>query len=217
MDGCCKKVLCGDVRHGHLAVSRIIPATFVSILWDYYFRYRFLLSGYFPLIVKHKVFIRGLGVLAGLIGLFILLGTLPMWNHQSSSNKHSPLVVVNTITAVNQKIAAANAAHKPVLLDFYADWCESCIIMDKTVFSQPNVKKALAGFVMLRIDLSANKPEDEAMLKYFNVIAPPTVLFFSNQGQEVNARRIVGEVSAADFLSRINLFYAQGCDKKSQC
>ena len=69
----------------------------------------------------------------------------------------------------------------------------------------------------MRVDLSANNANDEALLKYFNVIAPPTLLFFSSDGKEVNTRRIVGEISANEFLSKLTLFHAEGCDKKAQC
>jgi thiol:disulfide interchange protein DsbD len=197
-------------------LSRIISTTMATLLFGLLLcGFAFFLTAYIPLLMKRSAFIRGFGVLVGLIGVFVMVKTMPIW--KETPVERSSAVIVKNINAVNEQIAAANAAHMPVMLDFYADWCESCVTMDKTVFNQPSVKKALAGFVVLRIDLSGNKPEDDALLKHFHVIAPPTVLFFSNQGQEVNAKRIVGEVSASDFISRISTFYAEGCDKKATC
>jgi thiol:disulfide interchange protein DsbD len=70
---------------------------------------------------------------------------------------------------------------------------------------------------LIRVDLSQNTSEDQALLHQYDVIAPPTVLFYNASGQEVNNRRIVGELNATEFLNRINLFIAASCDTKAQC
>ncbi len=106
---------------------------------------------------------------------------------------------------------------RPILLDFYADWCESCVVMDKNVFNNHAVVDALSPFTMLRIDLTANTPMDELLMKHFNVIAPPTVLFFDSQGTEVDSKRIVGEVDADEFIQRVDTFMSAGCDKNATC
>jgi thiol:disulfide interchange protein DsbD len=124
---------------------------------------------------------------------------------------------VRNINDLNQQLTLAQAAHKPVLLDFYADWCESCVSMDKKVFSAPQVEAALSNFVLLRADLSANNTADETILKNYAVVAPPTVLFFNNNGREVNSRRIVGEINEQEFIGRVNTFMSASCDKKLQC
>ena len=59
------------------------------------------------------------------------------------------------------------------------------------------------NYVLLRADLSENSAADEALLKYFNVIAPPTVLFFNSMGDELNSMRIVGEINTKEFLIRL--------------
>ena len=98
-----------------------------------------------------------------------------------------------------------------MLLDFYADWCESCVAMDKKVLTQAEVKQALKKFVFLRVDLSRNTEQDENLMKYFKVIAPPNILFFGVEGFEDKDARIVGELSAQDFLTRLNFFYKKNC------
>ena len=90
------------------------------------------------------------------------------------------------------------------MLDFYADWCESCVIMDRTVFNVPQVKSALNNYVRLRADLSKNSDADQRLLEYFKVIAPPTVLFFGTNGEELTTKRLVGDIKATEFLARLN-------------
>jgi thiol:disulfide interchange protein DsbD len=128
-----------------------------------------------------------------------------------------PFKVVRSINDLNEQLALAKTAGKPVLVDFYADWCESCVTMDKNVFNQSQVMQQLSPFILLRADLSANNSNDEALLKQYEVIAPPTVLFFNDQGNEVAAHRIVGELNANEFMTRINTFFAAKCDRKIMC
>ncbi len=134
-----------------------------------------------------------------------------------STTQVRPFIVVHDMVELNKQLSIAHTSQKPVLLDFYADWCESCVTMDRNVFNMPNIQQALKGFILLRADLTANSKADEALLKNYNVVAPPTVLFFNNYGQEVNAHRIVGEVNAKEFTTRLNTFITASCDKKLQC
>lgn len=102
------------------------------------------------------------------------------------------------------KQAIANANGKPVMLDFYADWCTSCKVMEATTFKDPQVQKALARFVVIKIDVTANNAEHKALLNYFHVVAPPTFIFLDAQGKELNNHKLVGEVSANKFLKTLN-------------
>ena len=70
------------------------------------------------------------------------------------------------------------AAGKPLLLDFYADWCVSCKEMEKYTFTDPAVQAALADFVLLKADVTANDATDQALMQRFGIIGPPGTLFF---------------------------------------
>lgn len=145
---------------------------------------------------------------------------LQIFTNQSALQKITDLesfTVVHSIADLDKQLSLARAAGKPVMLDFYADWCESCVAMEKNVFSMPDVKKSIDSFILLRADLSENTAADEALLKNYEVIAPPTVLFFNDQGKEVNSHRIVGELSANEFMSRVNTFFTASCDKSVTC
>ena len=122
-------------------LSRVVSATTVTVLWSLLLLgLAFILAGYLPLLLKHHIVIRGLGFFAGLLGLFFMLSLTPFW-HANAPTSMRHAVVVNSVAEVNQHIAAANALHLPVIVDFYADWCASCVSMDQHVFSQPTIKK----------------------------------------------------------------------------
>lgn len=93
------------------------------------------------------------------------------------------------------------AAGKPVLLDFYADWCVSCKEMEKFTFSKPEVAKALSGFTLLKADVTANDDTDQALLKRFELFGPPATIFFAD-GKEKRALRLIGFEDADKFVAR---------------
>ncbi len=110
--------------------------------------------------------------------------------------------------ALNARLASAAAAGKPVMVDFYADWCVECVRMENTTFKDPAVVKALSGYVLLRADVTQNDAADKALLKQFNLFGPPAILFFGADGKERRAQRIVGYMDAPKFQQ--NLAQAAG-------
>jgi thiol:disulfide interchange protein DsbD len=88
------------------------------------------------------------------------------------------------------------------MLDFYADWCVSCKEMEKFTFSDPRVQARLSQLGLLRADVTANNPDDQALLKRFGLFGPPGIIFFDAQGREV--LRVVGYENAERFLARLD-------------
>jgi thiol:disulfide interchange protein DsbD len=108
---------------------------------------------------------------------------------------------VESADQLNAALAGANG--KPVLLDFYADWCVSCKEMDRFTFSDPHVANRLAGIQLLRADVTADSAEDKALLKRFGLFGPPGTIFFDSQGREVPGTRVIGFEPANQFLTSL--------------
>ena len=89
-----------------------------------------------------------------------------------------------------------------MLVDFYADWCFSCKIMDKEIFAQADIQQQLSGWVMLRADVTDNTDADRELMQRFQVFGPPAILFFE-QGLELSQARIIGETTKAGFSEHI--------------
>ena len=110
---------------------------------------------------------------------------------------------IKGLAALDREIAAASAAGKPVMLDFYADWCVSCKEMEKYTFSDPDVQEALKNSVLLQADVTANDADDKALLNKFGLFGPPSILFFGPDGKERRAYRVVGYVEAEAFRKHV--------------
>jgi thiol:disulfide interchange protein DsbD len=99
---------------------------------------------------------------------------------------------------------AALADGRPVLLDFYADWCVACREMEAQTFSVPAVQARLAGVRLLRADVTAAGPAERALLKRFGLFGPPAVLLFDGRGHEVVDARVIGFQDAPAFLRTLD-------------
>jgi thiol:disulfide interchange protein DsbD len=109
---------------------------------------------------------------------------------------------IKSVDDLDRALADAKAAKQPVMLDFYADWCVSCKEMEKFTFSQAGVQQALAGFVLLKADVTANDDADQALLKRFGLFGPPATIFFAD-GAERRALRLIGFEKSDDFIARV--------------
>ncbi len=96
---------------------------------------------------------------------------------------------IKSLDDLNDQLAASG---KPVMLDFYADWCVDCKRMDKYTFPIPEVSTALSTGIALKADVTANDSLDQELMKAFNIIGPPAILFFDAKGQELAQYRVVG-------------------------
>lgn len=156
-----------------------------------------------------------LGIMMLVMAVWLLLRILPSDSRifylfkphsvQAQQNRRTPaFTAIKGVSSLNQALIKAQQAGKPVLLDFYANWCISCKEMEKEILSKPRITYLLSSFVVLRADVTANDTEDKALEKKFDVIAPPTFLFFTSDGQEFRTARIVGQVSEEEFANHLN-------------
>ncbi len=119
---------------------------------------------------------------------------------QTASNTHRLFTRVADIVELKKALASAQAAGKPVMLDFYADWCVACRIMARDVFPRPAVQAALSGYVWLQVDVTANTEANSALAAAYNVPGLPAILFFRPDGSEIEGQRVLGEQNEAAFL-----------------
>lgn len=119
-------------------------------------------------------------------------------------------VTVSRPEDLQRELDAAKARGQWVMLDYYADWCVSCKVMEKQVFARSDVQAGLAGVHLLRLDVTADSPASKALLQRYQVPGPPSIIWIGPEGEERRARRITGEVDAAAFQQHWTQTRSQG-------
>jgi thiol:disulfide interchange protein DsbD len=155
-----------------------------------------------------KGFARVLAGAAGIYGLVLLAGaglgsTNPLAPIPQLADKQTHLEFkrFKTVADLEREVAAASAAGHAVMVDFYADWCISCLEMEHKSFSQPEVQAALKDVVLLQADVTKNDDEDKALYVHFGIVGPPTIAFYGADGKERRNFRVVGFMKAAEFAA----------------
>ncbi|MFO8024277.1 MAG: protein-disulfide reductase DsbD [Pseudomonadota bacterium] len=163
---------------------------------------------------------KGLGIIVLVYGILLVIGA-----SAGSNDKFRPLhgvfaggmgggaaqqqklefEMIKTVEDFENQLAQAKAAGKPVMLDFYADWCIYCKDYEKYVFTDQRVIERLDNFVLLKADVTDNDAKDKALLRNFGLVAPPAILFFGPDGEERHGRRLVGAMNADEFHNHLNM------------
>jgi thioredoxin:protein disulfide reductase len=152
-----------------------------------------------------RTVLRGAGIVAAAYAILLVVGGLrgatdPLKPLDAASRAEQlPFARIKSIADLEREVASAKAAGRPVMLDFYADWCVSCKEMEKYTFPTPQVRGALAQAVLLQADVTANDEDDQALLKHFGIFGPPTIAFYGPDGVERENFRVVGFMKADRF------------------
>lgn len=193
-------------------LERIFNPVLMMVLWGSLFIFTGVYVGAFlKSHTKMEKFRQGLGIILLTYGVLMLIGA-----SHGNTNPFIPLMPKNSVettpSSAEEKIvknlaqaeqAIAHAKGKPVMLDFYADWCTSCKVIAATTLQEPDIQRMLSQFELIKVDLTANTAESKAILQRFKVVAPPTFLFFDADGEELNHLRLVGEISTKNLLQAL--------------
>jgi thiol:disulfide interchange protein DsbD len=160
---------------------------------------------------------RGLAIALGVYALALLLGGLagqedplqPLAGGLISTKASSSVAEKNLFTrldspdALHSQLAAAASQDLPVVLDFYADWCASCQVMEKEVFRHLNPEDYAGQILFLQADVTRNTAEHSALMQEYGIFGPPALLYFQASGEEITSLRDVGELGLEEFRKRL--------------
>jgi thiol:disulfide interchange protein DsbD len=199
--------------------SRILPDRVVAILWA---AIAGSVAAYFAALMIPRRGQRPSRAVTAAVGVLIAgivligtslgdpLGLPPGFGYVSASGfiaavKPAEFKTVTTPQALDDAIARARQARRPVVLDFSAEWCVECHVMDRTVFSDPVVREGLRDFDLIRADATDYNDDSRSLMKRFGVVGPPTVIFLdAGNGKEAADTRIIGPVDPPTFLNHLN-------------
>lgn len=160
---------------------------------------------------------RALGVLVMVTGLAQFAGGLmgntemltPLKSRGAQAATAIEHVSFERIVGLQGLEAALKASDRPVVLDFYADWCTACLEMEKLTFTDPKVVAQMQQWRRLQVDVTRNTADDRALMRKFQLFGPPAMVFFGNSKEEIRDLRLVGYMAAAPFGQHLDKVIAQ--------
>ena len=199
-------------------VSPILPAPAVMLFWGAFAILCSVFLGVFDTSVAKPTialrFGKTFGLVLFVIGLLELVGAAA-----GGTNALEPLSQIRSVSTVSsgeekgvgftrikteaELDQALLSAKKPVMLDFYADWCVACKEMDRFTFHDPKVLEQLGNLTLLQVNVTANSADDRALMKRFGLFGPPGMIFFDTRGKEIAESRIVGVLDARAFFDHV--------------
>ena len=188
-------------------VQSVLPAPLVLALWG-----TLLLAAAVALLRggRRTVWRHAGAALLGLLGAVQIVGAaaggtdpLQPLARLGIGGSEQDLPRFTRVRNVAELDAAVRQAGRPVMLDFYADWCVSCKEMERYTLTDAKVQRKLAGALLLKADVTANSDDDRELLRRFRLFGPPGTVFFDPSGQEIVSARFVGFQNSRRFLETL--------------
>lgn len=184
-------------------LARVLPANVEPLMWS---ALAMAFLAWLISLTSGKGLFK-LGLRLGLLGLFGL-SAYPwanwVWQPEKVALQQPQLALTRIHSLAELETQLQDAQGKKVMLDLYADWCVACKEFEKYTFTDPMVQQKLSEMVVLQIDMTHNSPENSALMKHFQVLGLPTILFFDEQGRELTQSRVTGFLAAQPFLDWLN-------------
>lgn len=139
-------------------------------------------------------------------GLLLNTGSNASTANNNVASASTAWLTITDIDVLQSHLEQAQQAGLPAIVDWYADWCISCKVIERNVLEHPQVRELFqqGNYQLLRLDITENTPEHRALLNQFQLFGPPVIQFFAENGSELDALRVVGEVNAAQFIERLD-------------
>lgn len=197
-------------------VQRLLPTSMTLVLWAVLFIGVGLHLGALRRTIHGGlVTLQTVGIAMLAWGLLLLVGAaqgqgslihpLSGFVGSTSSAELAPTESTSSFQRINTRaeLESIMGSGQPVMLDFYADWCISCIVMEEEIFSTSQVQKLRENIRFIQLDVTDFSPEHQKVLDELDLIGPPAVLFFTGDGEEIKSARVVGEIGLSGFLDNI--------------
>lgn len=187
-------------------LDRVLEPIIIMFLWASLL----LASGLYLKMYTH-IIVRLISSLLFIYGTVVFVGAIsgatnvlkPLKNFTSStvvSSKDSNELKWKYVKNIKELDEAIKASSKPVMLDFYASWCVSCIELEEFTFTDKRVKEKLETFTLLKADVTNNTQDDKDLQKKYGIFGPPGLIFWSKEGIEIKRAKIIGYKNADEFL-----------------
>jgi thiol:disulfide interchange protein DsbD len=199
-------------------VSPVLPARAAMLAWGAFAILCAVFLGVFDALSEKATIVlrfkKALGLVLFVIGSLELAGVAlggsnaleplsPLQAGVSGRTAGPESVSFTRIRSAEELDQALQSSKKPVMLDFYADWCVACKEMDRFTFHDPRVKERLSGLTLLQVDVTSNSEEQRQLMKRYGLFGPPAIIFFNGSGQEIPESRVVGVMEAPHFIDHI--------------
>ncbi|WP_018652576.1 protein-disulfide reductase DsbD [Actinobacillus capsulatus] len=186
-------------------LSRILPSHYESFIWSIL---AMVFVGWLISVIPTQGLLKQ--AVRTLLFFAFALSAYPwanlVWNqgnaHSVQVSNHLAFERVQSLAELQAKLTASQG--KKVMLDLYADWCVACKEFEKYTFTDQAVQQKLAEMVVLQVDMTNNSAQNDELMKHFNVLGLPTILFFDENGNELTQSRVTGFLEANQFLSWLN-------------
>jgi thioredoxin:protein disulfide reductase len=201
--------------------SRVIPVALTATAWGAVF---IAIGLYFdvprlfeePRWRSASLARAGAGVLALLYGCVLVIGaalsdygplqplvSIGMVASSADTSATDGFQVISNEADLDRAIDLGRQQGRGIMVDFSADWCTECRLMERNIFARDEVRQQLRGWLLIRADLTHYDLSSKSLMQRFAVVGPPTVVFLNPDGSEIKDARVVGDVGLDNFLNKV--------------